>query len=151
MLNSSPIENVSTTILYINRKDQPIGLLKTDLSCSQTNIKDNLINLIGKSNFYNNKQYALQDILKYTPNLKTHYDVTNTTDFDPFVLQGWKYTNDSFHIPDTIRYFHDLNEIFLLFKEKSKKGKSSSSLSSTKKRQSSSTTKKKTLKTMQLT
>lgn len=124
MLDCSKIENVPTTVFYLNRKDQTVGIVKTSISCSNESFKDNLIHFLGNNNHYKNKKYVLQDVLKYTVDFKSHYDVTTTTDFERFALQGWKYTNERFVWADSIKYFQDLNEFYLLFKEKSTKLKS---------------------------
>jgi hypothetical protein len=147
MLNVNPIQKVDATVIYINRRNQCTGQIKTTIDCSNDSFKDNLIHFIGQYNSHNNKKYRIQDVLKYAVDLHQHDDVVKMSNYDSFVLKGWKYTNDQFLWPKTFECFQDVNEIFLLYKEYNNQKSSSNSAT---KRNNVPNTPKKTLRSMQL-
>jgi len=112
-MESACVETLPITIIYVDLQNNIAGTVKTTLNHIS---RDALIQIIGLHNVYKERKYTISDILRYCINLQ---ELKHFTTPDEFVIRGWKYTNE-FEWPESIQFFHPLNEIFVLFREKPK-------------------------------
>jgi hypothetical protein len=107
--------SVKITCLYLNNKNQCVG--KTNAN----NIDlSTLIYFIGVNNSYDHKMYTVQDIFKYTVMVKNPSLSYNP---ETFITTGKSCLQREEE--ESVVFFHDLNEIILLFKEKPRHKRSS--------------------------
>jgi hypothetical protein len=117
MFESTSVSTVKVKLCYVNSKRQLEAVQTTtvDLNSNNELEKEKLVSLIGINKHYKQKQYNLHDLLKYDVNFQTHEDCC-LDDKSNFVSRGWKYSND-ISWTKSILFFHELNELVLLFKE----------------------------------
>jgi hypothetical protein len=139
--------------IYINSENE-IEKIKQDtflMSVENSITRDELIGLLKRNSFDNNKRYSLMSILKYNITLEDN-DIknfllsTNSSDYNEDFLTINKHI-DTIKFEKTINMFQDLNNIYFIFYEKPKPlAQSSSSNDITKKIYLTPSYKKKTIK-----
>lgn len=139
--------------IYINSENE-IEKIKQDtflMSVENSITRDELIGLLKRNSFDNNKRYSLMSILKYNITLEDN-DIknfllsTNSSDYNEHFLTINKHI-DTIKFEKTINMFQDLNNIYFIFYEKPKPlAQSSNSNDITKKIYLTPSYKKKTIK-----
>lgn len=111
---------INLRVIYINR-DNEIDKIKQEtflMSKPNTILQDEIIGLLKKNSFDNNKRYSLLSILKYNIFLEPE-DVKlylNNTVEDKFLSVTKNINTITFD--KSINMFHDLNDLILIFYEK---------------------------------
>jgi len=111
-------------LIYINNCNEIIEVKNTKFNCKNPNIisRDELLGLIKFNSYFNNKRYYLLSLLKYNFFIKN-------SDINTFIKSYYfrQFSNDYFQIiksiddirfSNTIYMFHNLNELIIVFYEK---------------------------------
>ena len=114
--------------IYINKNNIIETISEDRFLFNTTNLisRDEILNILKKNTSYNNKQYTILSILKFVVNLEPEEikdflkndsnDYTDYTDNSKF-LQTIKNIDD-IKFEKSINMFHDLNDLFFIFYEK---------------------------------
>ena len=112
--------------IYINNENEIEKIRQESFLMSVENsiTRDELIGLLKRNSFDNNKRYSLMSILKYNITLddndiKNFLLSTNSSDYNEVFLTINKHI-DTIKFEKTINMFQDLNNIYFIFYEKSK-------------------------------
>ena len=105
-------QTIKICCVYTNSKNEIDGRVNNE-NISMLS-KDDLIHFIATKNSYDDKPYLLQDVFHYNVNVKNHVDI----DTSSFVKTGIDKIED---LNDSVVFFHDLNEIIILYKEKERR------------------------------
>lgn len=113
------INFISISIIYINYENNITHVKQEYFFLSSPNLlaKEELIGIIQKNNYFNNKRFKLYSLLKYnfsldTEDIKSFLLDKNEDDFLKKIL-----INHNIEFSDTISMFHDINEVYIIFKE----------------------------------
>jgi hypothetical protein len=138
--------------IYINNENEIEKIRQESFLMSVENsiTRDELIGLLKRNSFDNNKRYSLMSILKYNITLddndiKNFLLSTNSSDYNEVFLTINKHI-DTIKFEKTINMFQDLNNIYFIFYEKSKNTDHSGNNVATKKIYLTPSYKKKTIK-----
>lgn len=117
-----PIKNINTFLFYIDLNNHIKRIVKTK-NINSDNIQNNILNndflkfFINKNSLFNNKDYSFFSIGVFIFNCNL-----NSTNYDDITEHFMFYNIDSnIILKNSIPFFNDINSIFFLFKEKSKK------------------------------
>jgi hypothetical protein len=127
---------INLKILYINRENELDKIKQENLLMSKPNtiFHEELLQILKKNSLDNDKRYSLISILKYNITLDTddikHYLQNN--DNNIHYLSAIK-NIDTVIFEKSISMFHDLNDLILIFYEKSNELKKKDPNNSTKK------------------
>ena len=115
----SPVKKITLTVIFLNLNNEIIKVKK-----EQKNINDGILNRDSILSYFirnkteNNKRYKLISLMTYLVDL-------NKDNIKDYILEEdinlfFKNYSDiqNIIIPDTIKYFHDTNEIYFILKEK---------------------------------
>lgn len=115
------ISYINLCIIYINKDDKIIFIKQEPFFLSIINkfSKEEMINIIHKNIYFDNQRFKLFSLLKYNFSL----DVEDIKDFlldkkeenylKPIII------NHDVEFENTISMFHDLNEMYIIFKDNS--------------------------------
>lgn len=126
---------VNLRSLYINRDNEIDKLKQESFLLSSPNYISNeeILEILKKNSIDNDKRYSLLSILKYNivlePDEVKNYLINKENNNYLSVIKNI----DSVSFEKSINMFHDLNDLILIFYEKSKELKESNPHSSTKK------------------
>ena len=127
---------VNLQIIYINRENEIDKLKQESFLMSKPNYISNeeMLEILKKNAIDNNKRYSLLSILKYNINLEPDeikYYLNNRENNNNYlsVLKNI----DAVSFEKSINMFHDLNDLILIFYEKSLELKNSEANNCTKK------------------
>jgi hypothetical protein len=126
---------VNLRVLYINRLNEIDKIKQEPLLLSKPNtiLYEEILEILKKNSIDNDKRYTLISILKYNINIDSD-DITNylLNNENPSYLSVIK-NIDSIVFEKSISMFHDLNDLILVFYEKSNEVKKKDYNNSTKK------------------
>jgi hypothetical protein len=125
MFRLSKPEQIRISCLYLNLQNKLENFVVKDNYKIQN--KDDLIYFISLNNENNGKHYTFRDNMNYIVKTKNHID---TVDLQTFSTSGVNSLEDA---DETVIYFHDLNEIIIVFQEKPRIQKYQKNLRATKK------------------
>jgi len=126
---------INLRVIYINRENEIDKIKQESLLMSKPNIilREEILEILKKNSIDNDKRYTLISILKYNINLDSdeikNFLQNNKT---PSYLSVIK-NIDSIVFEKSISMFHDLNDLILVFYEKSNELKKKDPNNSTKK------------------
>jgi hypothetical protein len=113
---------ISLKVIYLNRENQIDKLKQETFLMSNPNIisREEILDILKRNSIDNEKRYTLISILKYNINLDTdevkNYLQNNNNNSNYLsVIKNI----DTIYFDKSITMFHDLNEIILIFYEKS--------------------------------
>ena len=137
---------------YINRANDIEKIKQETFLMSEPNFisREEIIGLLKKHSIENDKRYTLLSILKYNITLDID-DIKGFLTSADVSLYNEKFLTpinhiDSITFENSINMFHDLNDLILIFYEKSNELKTFNSLNATKKIYLKSNTNKKTIR-----
>jgi len=126
---------INLIVLYINRENEIDKINQESLLMSKPNtiFYNEILEILKKKSIDNNKRYTLISILKYNINLDSD-EIKNylQNNQNPSYLSVIK-NIDSIVFDRSINMFHDLNDLILIFYEKSNQLKKKDPNNSTKK------------------
>ena len=126
---------INLKVLYINRDNEIDKIKQESLLMSKPNtiLYNEILEILKKKSMDNDKRYTLISILKYNINLDSD-EITNylQNNKNPSYLSIIK-NIDSIVFEKSISMFHDLNDLILVFYEKSNELKKKDPDNSTKK------------------
>lgn len=142
----------NVNFFYVNRENTIEKIKQESFLMSEPNFisREEIIGLLKKNSIENDKRYTLLSILKY--NITLDVDEINgfltSTDISVYNEKFLTPINhiDSITFENSINMFHDLNDLILIFYEKSNELKTFNSLNATKKIYLKSNTNKKTIR-----
>ena len=142
----------NVNFFYVNRENNIEKIKQESFLMSEPNFisREEIIGLLKKNSIENDKRYTLLSILKY--NITLDVDEINgfltSTDISVYNEKFLTPINhiDSITFENSINMFHDLNDLILIFYEKSNELKTFNSLNATKKIYLKSNTNKKTIR-----
>ena len=113
--------------IYINKHNNIEKISEDRFLFNTQNLisREEILRILKKNTCYNNKQYTILSILKFVVNLepdeikdflKNNSNNSNNSNYDTF-LQTIK-NIDTIHFERSINMFHDLNDLFFIFYEK---------------------------------
>jgi hypothetical protein len=126
---------INLRVLYINRENEIDKIKQESLLMSKPNtiFYNEILEILKKNSIDNNKRYTLLSILKYNINLDSD-EITNYLQNDKNLSYLSVIKNiDSIVFEKSISMFHDLNDLILVFYEKSNELKKKDPNNSTKK------------------
>ena len=126
---------INLRVLYINRENEIDKIKQESLLMSKPNtiFYNEILEILKKNSIDNNKRYTLISILKYNINLDSD-EITNYLQNDKNLSYLSVIKNiDSIVFEKSISMFHDLNDLILVFYEKSNELKKKDPNNSTKK------------------
>ena len=119
--------------IYVNNKDEIERVLENKLILKTPGIisKEEIIGLIKYNMIYNDVKYSLLYLLKFNINLEPIYLKTFIRSKEPLVNIGNQFIQsikniDEIKLDKSISMFHDLNDLLIIFHDKSKLTNSSS-------------------------
>jgi hypothetical protein len=140
---------INLKCIYVNRENEIDKIKQESFLMSKTNYisREEILQILKRTIIDNNKMYSLLSILRYNINL----EVDDVKDFLFNHKQEREFLKiiknvDAILFEKTINMFHDLNELILIFYEKSRELKTREPNNSTKKIYFRSNTNKKTIK-----
>jgi hypothetical protein len=124
---------VDLKILYVNRNNDIEKIKKIPFLMSTPNCicREEIIEILIKSSLEDNRKYSLLSILKYNITLEPDEIKHYLSDYSCNYLNIVK-NIDTIYFEKTINMFHDLNDIIIIFYEKSKELKEIDPKNSTK-------------------
>jgi hypothetical protein len=117
--------HIKVNSIYVDDSKNIVKIKEERIMMKENNVltRDELVGILKKNSQYNNKQFAIQTILKYNINLEP-------TDIEDFLKnkKTQSFLSAVNHIEDipfqkTITMFQDLNDLYLLYMEKNKERK----------------------------
>ena len=138
--------------IYINKENEIEKIKQESFLMSVENCitRDELIGLLKRNSIDNNKRYSIMSILKYNitledDDIKKFLLSTNSSDYNEHFLTINKHI-DTIKFEKTINMFQDLNSLFIIFYENTKKNKASNINTGTKRAYMKQNANRKTLK-----
>jgi hypothetical protein len=138
--------------VYVNRDNTIEKIKQESFLMSEPNYisREEIIGLLKSNSIENDKRYTLLSILKYNITLDVEeirgfLDALDVSSYNEQFLTPIKHI-DSITFENSINMFHDLNDLILIFYEKSKELKTYVSSNATKKIYLKTNTKKKTIR-----
>ena len=138
--------------VYVNRDNTIEKIKQESFLMSEPNYisREEIIGLLKSNSIENDKRYTLLSILKYNITLDVEeirgfLDALDVSEYNEQFLTPIKHI-DSITFENSINMFHDLNDLILIFYEKSKELKTVVSSNATKKIYLKTNTKKKTIR-----
>ena len=128
---------INLQYIYINRSNEIDKIKSESFLMSKPNyiLREEIIGILKRNSFSNQKNYKLLSILKYNITLDsdelTNFLINNTTQNNDYLLSV-KHI-DTIKFENSINMFQDLNELFFIFYEKSTELKEVNSQTITKK------------------
>jgi hypothetical protein len=142
----------NVNFFYVNRNNDIEKIKQESFLMSEPNFisREEIIGLLKKNSIENGKRYTLLSILKYNITLDVD-DITEFLTSHDVSCYNEKFLThinhiDSITFGNSINMFHDLNDLILIFYEKSTELKTFNSLNATKKIYLKSNTNKKTIR-----
>jgi hypothetical protein len=138
--------------VYVNRDNTIEKIKQESFLMSEPNYisREEIIGLLKSNSIENDKRYTLLSILKYNITLDVEeirgfLDALDVSEYNEQFLTPIKHI-DSITFENSINMFHDLNDLILIFYEKSNELKTVVSSNATKKIYLKTNTKKKTIR-----
>jgi hypothetical protein len=138
--------------VYVNRDNTIEKIKQESFLMSEPNYisREEIIGLLKSNSIENDKRYTLLSILKYNITLEVEeirgfLDALDVSEYNEQFLTPIKHI-DSITFENSINMFHDLNDLILIFYEKSNELKPAVSSNATKKIYLKTNTKKKTIR-----
>lgn len=126
---------INLRVIYLNRTNEIDKIKQETFLMSSPNIvsREEMLDILKKNAIDNNKRYSLISILKYNINLDTdevkHYLQNSEMPNYLFIVKNI----DTIKFEKSINMFHDMNDLILVFYEKSNEIKSKDTNNSTRK------------------
>uniref|UniRef100_A0A6C0IJG5 Uncharacterized protein n=1 Tax=viral metagenome TaxID=1070528 RepID=A0A6C0IJG5_9ZZZZ len=116
--------------IYINKYNNIEKISEDRFLFTTPNLisREEILRILKKNTYYNNKQYTILSILKFVVNLEPDEikdfirldnkdNTNNTNNMNDYFLQTIK-NIDAINFEKSINMFHDLNDLFFIFYEK---------------------------------
>ena len=128
------VQNIKLHYIYVNKNNEIEEIVKDIINLSLNNCisREELVGILKKTSYYNNKRYTVLSILKYNidiePNDISHFlmnqyedDSTNNNNSINNIFLSQVRNIDTIILNKTVLAFQDLNDIIIIFYEKSNK------------------------------
>ena len=114
-----PINSIKLVLLYIDRNNELFHVKKEKIKIKENTLKNEELLKILRSNLnYNKKTYRPLSILKYNMDLSP-YDVKDyTINNNKYNFLTAQKNLEDIKWKDTIKFFHNINSLYILFYEK---------------------------------
>jgi hypothetical protein len=120
------VNNISMQYIYVNKKDEIEEIKKDVIALKSPNYisREELVGILKRRSYNTNKRYTVLSILKYNIDIEpediSHFLVQSSIDNNSFNIFLNKVHNiDAIPLNKTISIFRDLNDIIIIFYEKS--------------------------------
>jgi len=141
------VKQIRIYCLYVNKTQELFHVKKQKMNLTNSVLdKESLVALLKKYRSYQNKTYIPLSILKYNITLKPQYIqefISNPSEFEYVEPQS---SIDDIEWFDSIEFMHDVNSLYIVFREKWKSKKVGTKKIYIKTKQNRAKTRKKRLK-----